>query len=143
MDKVTPARRAFLYGVNRRNSLTELLRERETTHVIENTTTIVRRRKEKICNPKTNPRLEDGHFYRFGATDSLDIICVVNGCYIDVEVKMRRGKQSEHQKAFKDALEAAGGTCVPAYSLDDLIEAGISESVKPQSCRVWAIRFSA
>jgi RNA-directed DNA polymerase len=46
------------------------------------------------------------HFYRFGAFGSPDIICVIKGQYVGIEVKAPKGKQSEHQKAFQQALQA-------------------------------------
>jgi hypothetical protein len=58
------------------------------------------------------------HFYRFGAVGSPNIVCVIKGQYLGIEVKAPKGKQSEHQKAFQQALEAAGGRYVLAYSLD-------------------------
>ena len=61
------------------------------------------------------------HFYRFGALGSPDIICVINGQFVGIEVKALKGKQSEHQKEFQRKLEAAGGKYVLAYNLDDVI----------------------
>jgi hypothetical protein len=60
------------------------------------------------------------HFYRFGALGSPDIICVINGRFIGIEVKAHGGKQSEHQKEFQRRLETAGGLYILAYSVDDL-----------------------
>lgn len=46
------------------------------------------------------------HFYRFGALGPPDIICVIKGQYVGIDVKAPKGKQSEHQKggwpAFND-----------------------------------------
>jgi hypothetical protein len=64
---------------------------------------------------------DDGHFYRFGATGSPDIICVINGQYVGIEVKAPKGKHSEHQKEFQRQLEEAGGKYMLAYALDDVI----------------------
>lgn len=61
------------------------------------------------------------HFYRFGAVGSPDIICVIDGIFVGIEVKAPHGKQSEHQKEFQKNLEAAGGIYILAYSLDDVI----------------------
>jgi hypothetical protein len=47
---------------------------------------------------------------------------VIGGQYVGIEVKAPKGKQSEHQKEFQEALEAAGGRYVLAYSLDDVIQ---------------------
>jgi hypothetical protein len=64
-----------------------------------------------------------GAFYRFGAVGAPDIICVIAGQYVGIEVKAPRGKQSDHQKAFQQALEAAGGRYLLAHSLDDVMVA--------------------
>lgn len=64
-----------------------------------------------------------GHFYRFGALGSPDIICVIDGQYVGVEVKAPKGTQSDHQKEFQRKLEEAGGTYILAYSLDDVTNA--------------------
>jgi hypothetical protein len=62
-----------------------------------------------------------GHFYRFGALGSPDIICVIAGQYVGIEVKAPKGKQSDHQKEFQAKLESAGGKYILAYSLDGVI----------------------
>jgi predicted LPLAT superfamily acyltransferase len=61
------------------------------------------------------------HFYRFGAVGSPDMVYVVNGQYVGIEVKAPKGKQSEHQKEFQKQLEVAGGRYILAHSLDDVI----------------------
>ena len=55
------------------------------------------------------------HFYRFGAVGSPDIVCVVNGQYVGIEVKAPKGRQSENQKEFQTQLEAAGGGDILAF----------------------------
>ena len=62
------------------------------------------------------------HFYRFGALGSPDIVCVVKGKYLAIEVKNERGKQTRHQKEFQDKLEEAGGIYILTRSLDELID---------------------
>lgn len=64
---------------------------------------------------------DDGHFYRFGAVGSPDIVCVVDGQYVGIEVKTSAGKQSEHQKEFQHRLEDAGGRYILARSIDDVM----------------------
>jgi hypothetical protein len=61
------------------------------------------------------------HFYRFGAVGSPDIVCVIHGQYVGIEVKAPKGGQSDHQKEFQKQLEAAGGRYILAYSLDDVL----------------------
>jgi hypothetical protein len=63
------------------------------------------------------------HFYRFGAIGSPDIVCVINGQYVGIEVKAPKGKQSDHQQEFQRKLEAAGGRYILAHSIDDVIVA--------------------
>lgn len=65
----------------------------------------------------------NNHFYRFGALGSPDIICVVEGRFVGIEVKAPGGRQSEHQISFQKRLEAAGGKYILAYSLEDVIGA--------------------
>lgn len=62
------------------------------------------------------------HFYRFGAVGSPDIVCVVNGQYVGLEIKAPGGKQSEHQKEFQRRLEKAGGRYIVAYAIDDVMK---------------------
>ena len=59
----------------------------------------------------------DGHFYRFGANGSPDIIAVINGLYVGIECKDKYAKQSPSQKGFQTRLEAAGGkyACVREF----------------------------
>jgi hypothetical protein len=58
------------------------------------------------------------HFYRFGALGLPDIVCVVDGPYVGIEVKAAKGKQSDHQN-----LELAGGRYILAYSLGEVLTA--------------------
>ena len=60
-------------------------------------------------------------FLRFGAVGSPDIVCVINGQYVGIEVKGDDGKQSEHQKSFQENLEKSGGKYILTYSLEDVI----------------------
>jgi hypothetical protein len=60
-------------------------------------------------------------FVRFGAVGAPDIICVIAGQYVGIEVKAPKGKQSDHQKEFQRKLEMAGGRYILTYSLDDVI----------------------
>ncbi len=61
-------------------------------------------------------------FMRFGALGSPDIVCVIGGQYIGIEVKGPEGKQSEHQKEFQENLKKAGGRYILARSLEDVID---------------------
>ncbi len=57
-----------------------------------------------------------------GPSASPDIICVINGQYVGIEVKAPKGKQSEHEKEFEQNLIAAGGRYILAPSLDDVMK---------------------
>ena len=61
-------------------------------------------------------------FLRFGTKGSPDIVCVINGNYVGIEVKGMKGYQSPDQKLFQEALEEVGGRYILARSLDDVIE---------------------
>lgn len=61
------------------------------------------------------------HFYRFGAIGWPDIVCVVKGQYVGIEVKAKRGTQSPGQSEFQKNLERAGGLYILARNLDDVI----------------------
>ena len=63
---------------------------------------------------------------------SPDIVCVLNGQYVGIEVKGPKGKQSDDQKEFQRHLEAAGGRYILTYSVDDVrlhypVEPGMSK----------------
>lgn len=60
-------------------------------------------------------------FVRFGATGSPDIIVVYRGQYIGFEIKDVKGKQSESQVAFQEALEKAGGAYYVIRSIDEFV----------------------
>ena len=59
-------------------------------------------------------------FIRFGHPGASDIVCVVKGLYIAIEVKDHKGKQSEDQIAFQRSVEAAGGHYLLVRSLDEV-----------------------
>lgn len=67
------------------------------------------------------PTKTGSRFLRFGATGSPDIVCVINGQYVGIEVKDIKGKLSEGQKDFKERLEKAGGKYILARSLEDVL----------------------
>src|SRR3990167_2664514 len=66
---------------------------------------------------------DKGQFIRFGAVGSPDIICVIYGHYIGIEVKGPKGKQSDHQKAFQEKLNAAGGIYLLVHSFEEFMKA--------------------
>lgn len=58
---------------------------------------------------------------RFGVKGASDIVCVVKGMYIAIEVKDHKGKQSPDQVEFQRALEAEGGRYILVRSLDEVM----------------------
>jgi hypothetical protein len=62
-------------------------------------------------------------FFRFGAVGAPDIIAVVGGRYVGIEVKAPRGNQSPAQREFEGRLRMAGGVYVLARSIEDVEEA--------------------
>ena len=68
---------------------------------------------------------ESGHFVRFGTPGSPDIVCVIKGQYVGIEVKAPKGKQNPNQVMFQQKLESAGGKYILACSLDDVIKQGL------------------
>lgn len=64
---------------------------------------------------------KDGGFYRFGTKGAPDIIAVIKGQYVGIEVKGPKGKQSDDQKVFQHRLQGAGGKYILAYSLEDVM----------------------
>lgn len=61
-------------------------------------------------------------FVRFAAKGSPDIVCVIGGRYVGIELKAPNGKQSEAQKEFQVNLERAGGFYILARRLEDVTE---------------------
>lgn len=57
----------------------------------------------------------------FGTPGSPDIVAVIGGRYIGIEVKGSGSKQSEKQIEFQKGLEAAGGGYILARSIEDVV----------------------
>ncbi|MFA5990469.1 MAG: VRR-NUC domain-containing protein [Sphingomonas sp.] len=62
------------------------------------------------------------HFMKFGYPGSPDIIAVVKGQFIGIEVKDIKGKLNDNQEIFKEKLEKAGGLYIIAKSIDDIMK---------------------
>jgi hypothetical protein len=71
--------------------------------------------------------LRSGHFVRFGAPGSADILGLLSpsGRFLAVEVKRPGGRPTERQGAWLEAVRAAGGVAVCASSIEEL-EAGLN-----------------
>ena len=59
--------------------------------------------------------------FRIGPKGAPNIVSVIRGQYIAIAVKSQGAKQTENQKTFQQALEAAGGKYVLAFSLEDVV----------------------
>jgi hypothetical protein len=64
-----------------------------------------------------------GYYVKFGIPGAPDIVAVVRGRFIGIEVKKAGEELSNKQADFKLALEAAGGCYIRAYSVKDVEEA--------------------
>jgi len=51
-----------------------------------------------------------------------DIIAIKKGKVFFIEVKTKKGKQSEYQKDFQKKIESHGGNYILVHSLDELIK---------------------
>lgn len=60
--------------------------------------------------------------FKLGVVGSPDIICVINGQYVGIEVKSQKGKQSEGQINFQKALEKAGGLYLLVRCPEDVLK---------------------
>ena len=59
-------------------------------------------------------------FVRFGTPGAPDIIAVVKGQYVGIEVKGEKGEQSQVQYDFQMDLKRAGGLYILARKLEDV-----------------------
>jgi hypothetical protein len=67
------------------------------------------------------------HFYQFGKVGSGDILGVKKptGQFFSIEVKKKGKKPTDHQIEFMGKVQSAGGIAFVAYSVDDVIRAGL------------------
>lgn len=67
----------------------------------------------------------EDRFFRFGTPGAPDIVAVIGGRYVGIEVKRRGGMQTPGQREFEGRLNTAGGLYVLARSLED-VEAALA-----------------
>lgn len=65
----------------------------------------------------------EDRFVRYGTPGSPDIICVISGRYVGIEVKTDTGRQNASQKAFQESLLACGGIYFLVHNIDEAMEA--------------------
>jgi hypothetical protein len=63
-----------------------------------------------------------GRKVRFGTIGAPDLVCVIKGQFVGIEVKDAKNEQSRGQVQFETQLKAAGGKYILARSLEDVIE---------------------
>lgn len=62
-------------------------------------------------------------YIRFGMRGSADIIGLVKGRFIAIEVKSPSGRQSINQSEFQRNIEKFGGIYILARTIDDVLDA--------------------
>lgn len=81
---------------------------------------------KKIFHYKNNTvgiyKQSTGQYIPSPSKGAPDIVAVIQGKYIGIEVKAPNGKQSENQVAFQSNLENAGGLYILAFSVGDVID---------------------
>lgn len=63
-----------------------------------------------------------GGFIRYGTTGAPDIVCVIQGKYVGLEIKRPGGRLSPGQERFAEQLKKAGGDYHVVTSLDDIFQ---------------------
>lgn len=74
-----------------------------------------------LVMPET--RSHQRRFIKYGMPGSPDIIAVIEGYFVGLEVKDHTGKQNENQLAFQARLFRAGGIYFVVHTMDEAIEA--------------------
>jgi hypothetical protein len=67
-------------------------------------------------------KITDTRFIRFGAVGSSDIICVIDGRFVGIEVKRPAGKVSPAQRVWHEQCVMAGGIVAVVHSAEELLE---------------------
>lgn len=77
----------------------------------------------------TNPIFREGHFVKmpkYAIRGVPDFILIrLSGIFCGIEVKAEKGRQSPDQKEFERRCKEFGGQYILAYSIDDVIAAGL------------------
>lgn len=61
-----------------------------------------------------------GFYVKFGKPGAPDIVAVIKGVFVGIEVKKVGESQSEKQVTFEQNITLAGGRYILAYSLEDV-----------------------
>ena len=83
-------------------------------------------RKYVCWRNNTGGFVKGDHFYRFGLVGSGDIMGLTrDGRFFSIEVKKEGKKPTEYQKQFIEDVTKSKGISFVAYSVDDVIHAGL------------------
>lgn len=63
-----------------------------------------------------------GRKVRFGTVGAPDLVCVIKGQFIGLELKDAKNEQSRKQVEFETRIKAAGGKYFVVRSLEQLVE---------------------
>ena len=77
------------------------------------------------CQPAPIPIRKGKTIIGFRRSDAFnvgmpDIVCVIRGQFIGIEVKSPEGRQRDEQKLWQRRIESAGGTYILARSWEDV-----------------------
>lgn len=100
------------------NTILEYLAARRVFHYRQNTGAVKFGGSGVGSNGETRSR-----FIRFGVVGAPDIVAVVDGRYVGIEVKRPGSKQSPGQVQFARDLLKAGGDYILATSVEDVAKA--------------------
>ena len=73
-------------------------------------------------------------FIRYGLVGSPDVIGIVNGQFVGLEVKREDGKQSEHQQEFERLARKYGGRYAVVRSVREAIDSVAKWQMEAQKC---------
>lgn len=65
-------------------------------------------------------RKPNGSYIPASTTGIPDILCIIKGQFVGIEVKSEKGIQTDNQKHFQNEVERAGGIYILAKSIDDV-----------------------
>ena len=75
------------------------------------------------CDAGVKPGIRGGGMRRYGTPGASDVIAIVAGAFVAIEVKTGTGRQTEAQRAFAEKVQRAGGRYVVVRSVEDAARA--------------------
>ena len=78
-----------------------------------------------FCWKQNNAGIQkpDGHFIPSGMRGVPDILCIIQGRFVGIEVKVEGRYQSPAQREFQQRCENAGGIYLLVHSVDEVEKA--------------------